>query len=93
MLAMTLFSLSATLRARKDRMGGQRASEGSKMLLEFLQWAAARFRREEGATMVEYGLLVVLIAIVVSVGAALLGNNLNALFNRVADCVANGGPC
>lgn len=43
--------------------------------------------------MVEYGLLVVLIAIVVSAGAFLLGTNLLALFNRVAACISVGGPC
>ena len=43
--------------------------------------------REKGATMVEYGLMVALIAIVVIVAVALLGTNLNTLFNRVAQSV------
>jgi pilus assembly protein Flp/PilA len=42
------------------------------------------FKDEEGATAVEYGLIVVLIAIAIIVGAGLLGTNLNALFTRVA---------
>ena len=46
-------------------------------------------RNDEGATMVEYGLLVAVIAIVVVVGAALLGHNLLNLFNRTANEVAN----
>ena len=41
-------------------------------------------RDEEGATMVEYGLLVALIALVAIVGVTLLGKNLNKLFNTVA---------
>jgi pilus assembly protein Flp/PilA len=42
------------------------------------------FKDEEGATAVEYGLIVVLIAIAIIAGAGLLGTNLNALFNQVA---------
>ena len=41
------------------------------------------FREEEGASMVEYGLLVALIAVVAAVGAALLGLEIDALFDRV----------
>jgi len=37
---------------------------------------------EEGASMVEYGLLVALIALVVAVGAGLLGGGINTLFER-----------
>jgi pilus assembly protein Flp/PilA len=44
-------------------------------------------RDEEGATMVEYGLLVALIALVAIVGVTLLGTNLNKLFNTVAGSV------
>lgn len=50
-------------------------------------------KEEEGATAIEYGLLAVLIAIAFSVGANLVGVNLNALLNRVGGCLANGGPC
>jgi pilus assembly protein Flp/PilA len=42
---------------------------------------------EEGATMVEYGLLVALIALVAIVGVTLLGTNLNSLFNTVAGSI------
>jgi pilus assembly protein Flp/PilA len=44
-------------------------------------------RDEEGATMVEYGLLVALIALVAIVGVTLLGSNLNNLFSNVAASV------
>jgi pilus assembly protein Flp/PilA len=43
--------------------------------------------REEGATAVEYGLMVALIAIVIIVAVALLGNRLSGLFNTVATSV------
>ena len=43
--------------------------------------------REEGATAVEYGLMVALIAIVIIAAVALLGNNLKGLFNTVATSV------
>ena len=42
---------------------------------------------EQGATAVEYGLMVALIAIVIIVAVALLGNNLSGLFNQVAGSV------
>lgn len=44
----------------------------------------AMIRDEEGATMVEYGLLVALIALVAIVGVTLLGNNLSTLFSNAA---------
>ena len=39
---------------------------------------------EQGATMVEYALIVVLIALVVAVGAAVLGTAISSLFNSIA---------
>ncbi|MGZ6827379.1 MAG: Flp family type IVb pilin [Mycobacteriales bacterium] len=48
---------------------------------------AARARRDEGATAVEYGLMVALIAIVIIVAVALLGTNLSTLFNNTASSV------
>jgi pilus assembly protein Flp/PilA len=47
----------------------------------------AMIRDEEGATMVEYGLLVALIALVAITGVTLLGTNLNSLFNNVASSI------
>ncbi|HJS32149.1 MAG TPA: Flp family type IVb pilin [Alphaproteobacteria bacterium] len=44
-------------------------------------------RDEEGATAVEYGLLVAVISIVVVGAAILVGENLSAVFNIVADCL------
>jgi pilus assembly protein Flp/PilA len=44
----------------------------------------ARLRAEEGATAVEYGLMVALIAIVIIAAVVLLGTNLSTLFGTVA---------
>lgn len=44
-----------------------------------------RLRRDEkGATAVEYGIMVALIAVVIIVAVTLLGNNLSGMFNNVA---------
>jgi pilus assembly protein Flp/PilA len=44
-------------------------------------------RDEDGATMVEYGLLVALIAMVALVGVTTLGTNLKSLYTTVAGSV------
>jgi len=44
-------------------------------------------RTDEGATAVEYGLLVALIAIVIIAGVTLLGTRLLALFNAAAAAI------
>ena len=44
-------------------------------------------RDEEGATMVEYGLLVSLIAMVALLAVTTLGSHLSSLFNTVANSV------
>jgi pilus assembly protein Flp/PilA len=43
--------------------------------------------REQGATAVEYGLMVALIAIVILVAVKTLGTNLSTLFNRTSTSV------
>jgi len=53
-------------------------------LITFLQaWMAARIKDERGATMVEYGLMVALIAVVVAVAAGVLGTAIAQLFTDV----------
>ena len=47
----------------------------------------AALRSDRGATAVEYGLMVALIAIVVIVAVTALGKNLSSLFNNVATSV------
>jgi len=43
--------------------------------------------RERGASAVEYGLMVALIAVVIIVAVKLLGTNLSTMFNRTAASV------
>ena len=52
-----------------------------------LQVKAAALRDDRGATAVEYGLMVALIAVVIIVAVGLLGTNLNGIFNKVASSV------
>ena len=57
----------------------------------FFSTIAARLRHDQrGATAVEYGIMVSLIAVVIIVAVTLLGNNLVTTFNSVA-CNVKGG--
>jgi len=52
---------------------------------------AVRLRRDEkGATAVEYGIMVALIAVVIIVAVTLLGGTLNTMFQQVK-CQVGGG--
>jgi len=48
-------------------------------------------RDDRGATAVEYGLMVGLIAVVIIAAVILLGNNLDGLFDQVNDKLPAGG--
>ena len=63
--------------------------KGTNMLSRLVkfQMKIAALRSDRGATAVEYGLMVVLIAIVIIVAVTLLGTNLSGLFQQVADAV------
>ena len=57
--------------------------------LETLAFVTAkRIREEKGATAVEYGLLVALIAVAIIVTVGLLGGELNRLFERIRAALA-----
>lgn len=45
--------------------------------------ATTMFKSDEGATAVEYGLMVALIAVAIIVAVTLIGTNLSAMFNSV----------
>jgi pilus assembly protein Flp/PilA len=49
--------------------------------------ATNRVEEEKGATAVEYGLLVGLIAVAIIVTVGLLGDQLNALFTQITDAL------
>jgi pilus assembly protein Flp/PilA len=53
----------------------------------FIQPIQKLFVREEGATMVEYGLMVALIAVVCLVAVTALGVNIQGIFNQIAAAV------
>jgi pilus assembly protein Flp/PilA len=56
--------------------------------MKSLVMSARNFLREEdGVTAIEYGLLAALIAVAITVGANLLGQNLNILFTAIANCL------
>ena len=48
-------------------------------------------KEEEGATAVEYGLMIALIALAIIVSVRLIGTNLNTLFSGVATNLGNTG--
>lgn len=52
-----------------------------KLYTRFQVWSAS----DEGATAVEYGLMVALIAVVIITAVALIGTNLSTMFDNVAD--------
>jgi pilus assembly protein Flp/PilA len=57
---------------------------------EFLAtWLRARFDDEKGASLVEYALLVALIAVVCIAAVTLLGNNASSKFDSVASSIGN----
>jgi pilus assembly protein Flp/PilA len=53
---------------------------------------ALKATRDQGATAVEYGLMVALIAVVIIAAVSTLGGNLTAVFNDVAGEVDNAAP-
>ncbi len=56
-------------------------------MIELVSKLQARLSREEGATAVEYGLMVALIAVVIIGAVTLLGGNLNTMFNNIAGAI------
>lgn len=50
------------------------------LYVRFRNWAAS----DEGATALEYGILVALIALIITVGVLAFGNQLNTFFSTLA---------
>ncbi len=62
--------------------------------MAIIQWFLAfALREKKGATAVEYGLMVALIAIVIIAAVLLLGQALSNIFNLVAQCVSDPSNC
>ena len=53
-------------------------------MLAFVAGVKDRLASEKGATAVEYGLMVALIAVAIIAGVTMLGTNLQAMFNGIA---------
>lgn len=47
-------------------------------------WMQARYRAEDGATAIEYGLIAALISVVIIAAVTLVGTNLSSTFGKVA---------
>ena len=62
---------------------------GSNFLIAMMSLVTGRLqlRSDRGATAVEYGIMVALIAVVIITAVTLLGNNLSTLFSGVATAV------
>ncbi len=56
-----------------------------------VDYLKARFGGTEGATAVEYGIMVALIAVVIIFAVTALGGNLSTLFQEVADTIGGAG--
>jgi pilus assembly protein Flp/PilA len=52
-------------------------------MLKAYCWLVSRLKSEKGATAVEYGIMVALIAVAILVTVGLLGIQLNRLFDKV----------
>lgn len=55
----------------------------------FVQGLKRFHQDEEGVTAIEYGLIAALIAVVIIVAVTSVGQNLNAIFTRIAGSLAN----
>ncbi|UUZ63543.1 Flp family type IVb pilin [Polaromonas sp. P1-6] len=60
---------------------------------KFLSAPRRFLRDEEGVTAIEYGLIASLIAVVIIVGAGLVGTELNDLFTAISVCLDPTGTC
>jgi pilus assembly protein Flp/PilA len=69
---------------RQAMRAGVLQKEVSQMMSRIIKFRTMLQDRDRGATAVEYGLMVALIAIVIIVAVTLLGTNLSSLFNDVA---------
>lgn len=59
----------------------------------FLSSVTNFIREEDGASAVEYGILVALIAVAVVITVAAVGSQLNTVFMRVKNCLTTTSTC
>ena len=84
-------SQDTVLGSRQARLPACRPVSGPKEGYMLALWTklTSRFQDEKGASMVEYALLVVLIAIVAIVAIRLAGSNVSDTFSTIADALSN----
>lgn len=58
----------------------------------FLIWAGCAIRSERGASMAEYGLVTVLIAILAITAVTLAGGETSEMYSTIASEVSTAGP-
>jgi len=56
-----------------------------------MKWLKLFLKDEEGVTAVEYGLMLALLAVVIIIGAQVLGTNTNAKFEEMATEIESAG--
>lgn len=61
-------------------------------MLHYMRMVLVARKSERGATAVEYGLMVALIAVVIIVAVAALGGYLSELFDGVGDKINDAAP-
>jgi pilus assembly protein Flp/PilA len=57
--------------------------------MKLIHFVKTFVREEDGAAAIEYGLIAALIAVAIILGATALGQNINALFTALANCMTN----
>ncbi|MBU2598177.1 MAG: Flp family type IVb pilin [Actinobacteria bacterium] len=57
-----------------------------------IKWLMTYIRREEGATAIEYALMVALIAVAIIITVTALGGQLNAVFTYIKDALDTATP-
>lgn len=50
-------------------------------------------REEDGVTAIEYGLIAALIAVVIVTAVALIGTNLDLVFDNIGQCLSTPSTC
>jgi pilus assembly protein Flp/PilA len=60
--------------------------------MEMYQLIKKFYNDESGATMVEYAIMVALIAVAVAATVILVGNEMNTMFSQVQACLASPSP-
>jgi len=60
-------------------------------MMQVLQFITRLWKREDGQGMVEYGLIIALVALAAVVALGLMGDQLSALFGTIVGYLGGGG--